>query len=52
MLSSIILYLSHLVPFFATQNAELFSLTYGALVVQLIKDYEDYEEVNRQLDKM
>lgn len=34
------------------QNAELFSLTYGALVVQLIKDYEDYGEVNKQLDKM
>lgn len=34
------------------KNAELFSLTYGALVVQLIKDYEDYEEVNKQLDKM
>jgi trafficking protein particle complex subunit 3 len=33
-------------------NAELFALTYGALVVQLIKDYEDYEEVNKQLDKM
>ncbi|GAA5864655.1 hypothetical protein JCM1840_002192 [Sporobolomyces johnsonii] len=33
-------------------NAELFSLTYGALVVQLIKDYEDYDEVNKQLDKM
>jgi len=33
-------------------NAELFTLTYGALVVQLIKDYEDYAEVNRQLDKM
>lgn len=36
----------------AAQNAELFTLTYGALVVQLIKDYEDYDEVNRQLDKM
>ena len=34
------------------QNAELFGLTYGALVVQLIKDYEDYDEVNTQLDKM
>jgi hypothetical protein len=34
------------------QNAELFTLTYGALVVQLIQDYEDYEEVNKQLDKM
>lgn len=34
------------------QNAELFTLTYGALVIQLIKDYEDYAEVNKQLDKM
>jgi len=33
-------------------NAELFALTYGAVVVQLIKDYEDYEEVNKQLEKM
>lgn len=33
-------------------NAELFTLTYGALVVQLIKDYEDYDEANKQLDKM
>ncbi|KAK6910884.1 BET3 family protein [Kwoniella mangroviensis CBS 10435] len=33
-------------------NAELFTLTYGALVVQLIKDYEDYGEVNKQLEKM
>jgi len=33
-------------------NAELFALTYGALVVQLIQDYEDYEEVNKQLEKM
>ncbi|CAE6424300.1 unnamed protein product [Rhizoctonia solani] len=33
-------------------NAELFTLTYGALVVQLIQDYEDYTEVNKQLDKM
>lgn len=35
-----------------TQNAELFALTYGALVVQLIQDYEDYAEVNKQLEKM
>lgn len=34
------------------QNAELFTLTYGALVIQLIKDYEDYGEVNKQLEKM
>ncbi|EDR14903.1 transport protein particle complex subunit [Laccaria bicolor S238N-H82] len=33
-------------------NAELFALTYGALVVQLIQDYEDYDEVNNQLEKM
>lgn len=34
------------------QNTEIFTLTYGALVVQLVKDYEDYAEVNKQLDKM
>ncbi|ETW86050.1 hypothetical protein HETIRDRAFT_311061 [Heterobasidion irregulare TC 32-1] len=33
-------------------NAELFAMTYGALVVQLIQDYEDYGEVNKQLEKM
>ncbi|XP_014033685.2 trafficking protein particle complex subunit 3 isoform X1 [Salmo salar] len=33
-------------------NAELFTLTYGALVTQLCKDYENDEEVNKQLDKM
>ncbi|PWZ03299.1 TRAPP I complex [Testicularia cyperi] len=33
-------------------NAELFTLTYGGLVIQLIKDYEDYQEVNKQLEKM
>jgi len=27
-------------------------MTYGALVVQLIQDYEDYAEVNKQLDLM
>uniref|UniRef100_H2Y868 Trafficking protein particle complex subunit n=1 Tax=Ciona savignyi TaxID=51511 RepID=H2Y868_CIOSA len=31
---------------------ELFTLTYGALVSQLIKDYETDEDVNKQLDKM
>lgn len=36
----------------SVQNAELFSLTYGALVVQLVADYQDYAEVNKQLDKM
>jgi len=33
-------------------NAELFALTYGALVVQLVQDYEDYSAVNTQLEKM
>ncbi|GFR97469.1 trafficking protein particle complex subunit 3 [Elysia marginata] len=33
-------------------NGELFTLTYGALVAQLIKDYENDEQVNKQLDKM
>ncbi|KAI8391459.1 transport protein particle complex subunit [Radiomyces spectabilis] len=33
-------------------NAELFTLTYGSMVVQLVKDYEDYGEVNKQLEKM
>lgn len=33
-------------------NSELFTLTYGALVVQLVNDYQDYNQVNVQLDKM
>ena len=36
----------------SSKNAELFTLTYGALVIQLIQDYEDYAEVNKQLEKM
>ncbi|CAK8694732.1 trafficking protein particle complex subunit 3-like [Clavelina lepadiformis] len=31
---------------------ELFTLTYGALVSQLIKDYDNDDEINKQLDKM
>ncbi|KAG5460423.1 MAG: hypothetical protein BJ554DRAFT_7529 [Olpidium bornovanus] len=34
------------------RNAELFTLTYGSIVAQLVKDYEDYSEVNKQLEKM
>ncbi len=37
---------------FLLQNSELFTLTYGALVSQLLKDYENAEDVNRQLDRM
>ncbi|GAA0138415.1 hypothetical protein LIER_00167 [Lithospermum erythrorhizon] len=33
-------------------NAELFTLTYGAIVRQLLTDLEDVEEVNKQLDQM
>ncbi|EDO30651.1 predicted protein [Nematostella vectensis] len=33
-------------------STELFTLTYGALVAQLVKDYESPEEVNKQLNKM
>jgi len=33
-------------------NAELFTLTYGSIITQLIKDYEDINEVNTQLEKM
>lgn len=34
------------------QNSELFTLTYGALVSQLMKDYENVEDVNKQLERM
>ena len=33
-------------------NAEIFTLTYGSLIRQLIADFEDLEEVNKQLDTM
>ncbi|KAM7268103.1 hypothetical protein ACFE04_010269 [Oxalis oulophora] len=33
-------------------NAELFTLTYGAIVRQLITDIEEVEEVNKELDQM
>ena len=33
-------------------NEDLLTLTYGALIVRLIKDYEKPEEINEQLDKM
>jgi trafficking protein particle complex subunit 3 len=33
-------------------NSELFSLTYGSMVMQLIKDFEDVSMVNTQLEKM
>lgn len=33
-------------------SAELFTLTYGSLIAQLLKDYETDEDVNKQLEKM
>lgn len=33
-------------------DAELFILTYGSLVAQLVKDLEESKLINKQLDKM
>lgn len=33
-------------------SGELFTLTYGALVAQLLKDFENDEDVNKQLERM
>lgn len=33
-------------------SSELFSLTYGAVVTQLLKDYEQVDATNEQLEKM
>mmetsp|Transcript_20158 Transcript_20158/g.23016 ORF Transcript_20158/g.23016 Transcript_20158/m.23016 type:complete len:194 (+) Transcript_20158:57-638(+) len=33
-------------------NAELFALTYGTLVTELVRDYESTEDINEQLEKM
>ena len=33
-------------------SGELFTLSYGALVAQLLKDYDSIDAVNRQLDKI
>ena len=33
-------------------NAEFFCLTYGTMVVQLMKDFEDVSEVNTKLESM
>ena len=34
------------------QNAEIFTLTYGSMVRQLITDLEDVNDVNKQLETM
>lgn len=33
-------------------NAELFALTYGALVTELVRDYDDHDRVNEQLERI
>ena len=33
-------------------SSELFSLTYGAMVTQLLRDYEEVDATNAQLEKM
>lgn len=33
-------------------NSELVTLTYGALVAQMIKDYENTDDVNKQLERL
>lgn len=33
-------------------NAELFALTYGSLVTELIRDYDDQDKINEQLDRI
>ncbi|KAF7491605.1 hypothetical protein SSS_05862 [Sarcoptes scabiei] len=33
-------------------NSDLFVLTYGAIVAQLVKECDNAEEINKQLDKM
>ena len=39
-------------PSLISQNAEVLTLTYGALVRQLVADLDDVDAVNRQLDQM
>jgi hypothetical protein len=34
------------------QNAEIFTFMYGSIIRQLITDFEDMEEVNKQLEQM
>lgn len=37
---------------FAFQNSELLTLTYGALVTQIIRDFENIDDVNKQLERI
>jgi len=35
-----------------TQNSEFLTLTYGALVTQMLRDFENAEDVNKQLERI
>lgn len=37
---------------FSLQNSELLTLTYGALVSQMLKETENTEDVNKQLERI
>lgn len=37
---------------FLLQNSELLTLTYGAMVSQMLRDFENVEDVNKQLERV
>lgn len=39
-------------PCFKFQNSELLSLTYGSLVSQILRDFDNTDEVNKQLERI
>ncbi|XP_036337841.1 trafficking protein particle complex subunit 3 isoform X2 [Rhagoletis pomonella] len=41
-----------LLIFYYLQNAEFLTLTYGALVTQMLRDFENVEDVNKQLERI
>lgn len=41
-----------LLSFFKFQNSELLTLTYGSLVSQMLRDYENVDDVNKQLERL
>lgn len=36
----------------STISAELLALTYGAFISQIVRDYEDVVEINKQIDQL
>lgn len=41
-----------LLSLFKFQNSELLTLTYGSLVSQMLRDYENVDDVNKQLERL